>query len=254
MDWINKFYSTTGRWWGPAEYKITKRDYQRAEKIRKYNPNAKTVLELGSSYGNTASVCAEIGFDVTAVELSDRADFSRQYEQKQYKGSLKIIKDDFYRVSLGKRFDVVTYWNGFGIGTDSDQRKLLKRIKNDWLNEKGIALIDIANPIQWIKWAGDKEDKKANSEIGYGYNISEKIDYDPVNNHMYDTWWETDKPDQKITQKIRCYSPVDLQLLLEGTGLSILSLWVGEEEIKINQPYEMNHSLWNTYEYLAVLK
>jgi len=35
MDWIKSFYSKTGKWWGPAEVKITYRDYQRLKIVKR---------------------------------------------------------------------------------------------------------------------------------------------------------------------------------------------------------------------------
>lgn len=133
MDWINKFYSRTGKWWGPAEVReITDRDRQRAASIKKWcGSGKKTVLELGSGYGNTAAATAEAGHDVIAVEISDRADFSEQFTKQKYKGSLKVIKEDFYNLKLDEKVDIVTYWNGFGIGEDSDQQRLLRKTADE---------------------------------------------------------------------------------------------------------------------------
>lgn len=116
---------------------------------------------------------------------------------------------------------MVAYWNGFGIGTDEDQRKLLKKIFDEWLSPDGLALIDIANPFVWASWNGEKEQKPANPEVGYPNNVTQYIEFDPINNRFYDSWWVTEKPEEKFTQDIRCYSPVDLLLLLEGTGLKL---------------------------------
>jgi hypothetical protein len=43
-------------------------------------------------------------------------------------GSLRAIEGDFYETEPPGKFDVVAYFDGFGIGTDEDQRRLLRRI------------------------------------------------------------------------------------------------------------------------------
>jgi len=44
-----------------------------------------------------------------------------------------------YDVDIGGPFDAVCYWDGFGIGDDQDQRRLLRRIAG-WLAPDGRAL------------------------------------------------------------------------------------------------------------------
>lgn len=256
MDWANNFYSTTGTWWGGAESKITDNDHRRAALIQKIcpGPQVKTILELGAGYGSTAAATAMAGYDVVANELSDRIEFSKQFTTQELKGSLRFIKGDFYTADLGQGYDVVTYWNGFGVGSDADQRRLLKRIAREWLKPTSKALIDIGNPFVRASWAGDEEHPDANPELGYPYNVEERTDYDPVQNRFIDTWWRRDKDDQKFTQTIRNYTPADLLLLLEGTGLKLEAIYVNGEAI---DPYSyhigMTSMLKKAQEYLAVL-
>ncbi len=254
MDWIKKFYSTTGKWWGPAESKIDDRDHERVATIKRLSkPSVKSILELGSGYGNTAAACAQEGFNVTAIEISDRVDFAKQYTSQKYKGSLHVIKEDFYKVSFKDKFDVICYWNGFGVGTDDDQRKLLLRMADEWLNKDGCILMDVQNPFVWASWVGEEEHKTACPEEGYNYSISEKFGFDQVNNRFTDTWWETDKPEEKITQDLRCYSPVDILLLIGGTGLKLERIEVEGKEIKINKLNTIDNPLSKASEYLTKL-
>lgn len=244
MDWVKSFYSTTAQWWGPAEAKITERDYKRLEKVKKligYLP--KSVLELGSSYGNTAAVFADAGIDVTAIEVSDRADFATRYAKQKHKGKLIFIKDDFYRVKITQKYDVVCYWNGFGIGIDEDQKKLLKKIAQEWLRPRGSLIMDVQNPYIWEKWDGDKEHKKAKPDEGYDYDIWQEIRYDHAEKRMYDTWWRTDKPEEKYTQSIRCYLPEELKVLAKDCGLKVV--YVEANDHLVN---------WKSHEYLIQLK
>lgn len=253
MDWIKEFYSTTGTWWGPAESQITERDYQRLHILERLcGPGPWRVLELGSSCGATAMVMAQAGHDVVGIEISDRIAFARQYEG-QCGGSPRFVNDDFYHASFDHPFDVVCYWNGFGVGADADQRRLLRRMADEWLADHGIVLVDVANPVRWITWAGDEEQLAAAPDQGYRYDVSQRIDFDPVRNRFIDTWWETNSPERALSQDIRCYAPADFMLLLEGTGLKLDRLEVDGQELRLDARQMSSHPLWTNHEYLAKL-
>ena len=203
------------------------------------------MLELGSGYGTTAAATAAAGHAVTAVEISDRVRFASRFGD-----SVTLINEDFYEVRLGGTFDAVTYWNGFGIGSDADQRRLLRRIAAEWLRPGGVALIDVYNPLVWARWHDDLSHRTPDASRGYAYELHELTTFDPVTNTATDTWWEAGKPDEKISQRLRCYSPADLTLLLEGTGLRLSGITVGED----STASAGERLLADAYEYVAVLR
>lgn len=245
MDWVRDFYSTTGRWWGNVEAKISGRDLRRAALVREYGESSR-ILELGCGYGTTAAAMAQAGHIVTAVEISDRADFARRFE------TFAVMNEDFYAVQLPRHFDVVCYWNGFGIGSDSDQRRLLKKISAEWLRPGGVALIDISNPFVWGQWHGEEVHKPAQS--GYEYELYERTEFDPVTCTAIDTWWQASKPEEKISQYLRCYTPADLSLLLAETGLMLDAITVGEQSFAPSHNPTLASLLREHHEYLAVLR
>ncbi len=250
---MDDFYSKTGNWWGKAEAIITERDHARAALLKQICPDAQKVLELGAGYGNTAAAMADAGLNVTANELSDRIKFAEKFEAKQ-QGSLSFKKGNFYTADVGSGYDAVVYWNGFGIGSDADQRKLLARISKEWLKPTGKALIDVGNPFVRASWAGDREHKDAKPEAGYEHTIDELTDYDPVQNRFTDTWWETGKETEKLTQALRNYTPVDLVLLLESTGLKLDAVYVAGQPLDLKSTHSGNADLLHKeQEYLAVL-
>jgi SAM-dependent methyltransferase len=254
MNWIREFYSRTGQWWGNAESTIGERDYERLATVERLGGTGpKRILDLGSSFGNTAAVMAQAGHEVVGVEISDRIEFVRQHATQPGKGTLRFVKADFYEVTFDDPFDVVCYWNGFGVGTDRDQRTLLRRMADEWLTPDGIVVMDVANPACCIRWAGDEEHLTAAPEQGYHHNVSERTDFDPVRNRFIDTWWETEKPEETLSQHIRCYSPADFLLLLEGTGLRLDVMEVDGEALDLAASTTSSHSLWTKYEYLVKL-
>lgn len=130
-------------------------------------------------------------------------------------------------------YDVVAYWNGFGTGDDKDQRRLLRRVANEWLRPDGIAILDAFNPTWWARLSSEP---KFHDEC----KAWQQTRFDPAFSRFVDAWWPDDGSEAAIEQSIRCYSPVDLTLLLEGTGLRIESLEISELE--------------SAYSYLVVLK
>ena len=235
MDWVKDFYSRTGTWWGPAEARVTDRDHGRVAQVHaRVGDEPKRILELGSGYGTTAAALAGAGHTVTAVELSDRVRFGVGHDR------LTVVKEDFYTVRLDREFDVVCYWNGFGVGSDADQRRLLGRIAAEWLRPGGTALIDVFNPFVWAGWHGEEEHRLPDPAAGYAYELRERVTFDPVTCTATDTWWVADRPDEAISQVLRCYSPADLALLTEGTGLRLTGI--------------VPQTLRDESEYLAVLR
>jgi len=213
QDWGLPFYSQMTEWWGSLY--ISDEDRQRADQIERHcGSGAKVVLELGAGCGGTAAATAAIGHHVVAVEICPaRAGILREHAAQAARGFLHPIEGDFYQVNFDQRFDVVCYWNGFGIGSDADQRRLLRRISAEWLVDGGSVLMNVFNPAWWIRRSGDTERKTR--------RLTQGFDFDPVGSRFVDSWWPHGKPELAVAESIRCYAPVDLALLLEGTGLQL---------------------------------
>jgi len=252
VEWVPGFYSTTGRWWGEAESAITARDHTRAATIaRLVRPAPADVLELGCAYGNSAAAAADAGYRVVGVEISDRIDFAARHLTDR---TMELVRGDFYEVELGRRFDVVVYWNGFGVGSDADQRRLLRRMADEWLRPDGVVLMDVASPFCWASWVGDGDKFDPDPARGFRHRgVAERIDYDPVANRAVDSWWERPEPERVHTQTLRCYAPADFLLLLEGTGLRLDHVEVDGQELVLDASHTTASPLWTANEYLVRL-
>ena len=238
MEWVPEFYSRTGAWWGPAEARVTDEDHRRVAALHRHAGAAPgRVLEIGAGYGATATATARAGHAVTAVEISDRADFAAGLAGDAGPGELTIIKGDFFTVRPEGPFDAVTYWDGFGVGSDADQRRLLRRIARDWLRPGGVALLDVYNPFVWAAWHGDEEERLPRPDVGYAHHLYKRVTFDPVTCVATGTWWDADAPEEKISQRLRCYTPADLELLLEGTGLTLSAVEAGDLRQEENSSY-----------------
>jgi len=215
MEWTHHFYQRQNDLTGIYTGDIQDRHSQKADLIKQHHPTAKTVLELGAGGGQMACASALAGYDVTAIELtSSLANHAQNLANQHHIKNLKLLNDDFYTVALSKKFDVITYWDGFGIGTDNDQIRLLKRCAS-WLKPHGLILMDIMTPWYW---------SQANGQTMTFGEAQRRYDFDAEMCRMLDTWWHTDSPEDKITQSLRCYSPADLRLLLQNTELQVINI------------------------------
>ena len=153
MDWVEAFYTRKSERHGPSG--ILPHHEERAATINRLcGAEPKRVLELGAGAGGSAAATADLGHTVVAIELSPlRAAYAQDLANEPRAGSLTVIHGDFYTTEFDHPFNVVTYWNGFGVGTDADQRRLLTRIRT-WLAPGGVALVDVFSPWRWAREAG----------------------------------------------------------------------------------------------------
>ena len=225
MDWASGFYTTRSSWFGPTGI-FREHRARAAELERLCGPGPKRILELGAGSGGTAAAMADLGHTVVAVELSSvRAAHARDLAKSRQ--NVTVIEADFYAVNLQGPFDVVCYWDGFGVGDDADQRRLLQRVRTEWLAPHGAMLLDVFSPAFWAGRAGQRERLETVSRLVSGevrtvrldVPVLAEYDFDPVSFRFISKWWHEGRREQMISESIRCYAPADLLALLKGTGL-----------------------------------
>lgn len=213
MDWTLEFYTKQNQWSDVYEEPIHDGHRLKAGWIEELvGPGQKRILELGAGGGQVAAAMAELGHEVVAVEQAPTlAAHIQKLATTLPVGQLTVVQGDFYSVAVTGPFDVVCYYDGFGVGSDADQRRLLKRVAA-WLKSSGSALFEIGTP--WY----------AASVDGRGWTVGKaerRYNFDADGCRWLDTWWPIDQPEQAVQQSTRCYSPADLRLLLESTGLQL---------------------------------
>ncbi len=211
MDWALEFYTKQNQWSGVYEEPINDGHRLKAAWIAELTgPGQKRVLELGAGGGQVAAAMADLGHDVIAVEqASTLCAHAQTLAAVERLGQLTVVQASFYEVILDGQFDVICYYDGFGVGSDADQRQLLQRIAG-WLTSTGSTLIEIYTP--WY----------AASVDGRSWTVGQaerRYNFDADGCRWLDTWWPIDYPEQQVQQSLRCYSPADLRMLLEPTGL-----------------------------------
>ena len=246
MDWIEPFYTKRSEWMGPTG--IFDHHRARAASLEHYSgAGKKRILELGAGAGGTAAAMADLGHSVIAVELSPlRAAFARELAQEPRKGSLTVIEGDYYALDFPEQFDLICHWDSFGMGSDADNRRLLRRMAEDWLVPEGCVLMDVFTPWWWIRKAGtvERDEKRG---------LMRRYDFDPIGGRFLDQWWPIGDKSQLITQTVRCYTPADFMLLVEGTGLAVETFAVAENTFQVEESSTMTHALWDEFSYVVKL-
>ncbi len=251
VAWAADFYTRQYDWAGwPARWAakdaaeiaaIARTHVEAVSRLAGREP--KRILELGAGSGFTAAGLAAAGHTVVAVELVEACVESiRNLGGQVEGGSLHVVAGDFYEIDLVGPFDVVCYFDGFGIGSDDDQRRLLHRIQT-WLSPRGCALIDVFAPWYWAKNAGTVGEFPAGSGIYY------EETFDAEGCRMEERMWREGQEHDAVVQSLRCYTPADLRLLLATTDLRLASIEPYED-----QTYGNTLPLMDAMLYLAKLQ
>jgi SAM-dependent methyltransferase len=216
---------------------------------------SKKILDLGTGPGATAAALADVGHNVTAVELSPtRAEYARELARISRAGSLVVSEDDFYTVDLKERFDVVCCWETFGLGTDADQRRLLRRIADEWLKPDGCLLMDVYSPIRPVRDAGTERRLPPLEGVPGSVEMINRCYFNPFQSRWIDEWIPVEEPEKALAQTLRCYTPADFLLLLEGTGLGIKRMEVeGQQLDMLTNNITISSPLMDAWCYLVQL-
>jgi SAM-dependent methyltransferase len=233
--WVKDFYNTANDWWGtdPQGAPVHQQRVKMIERL--CGAGNKRILELGAGSGQSAAALADAGHQVTAVELSSaRAGFARQLAAEPRLGSIQVVEGDFYTVQMDGQYDVICAWETFGLGSDADQRRLLKRISSEWLAPDGFALLDVYYPAMMMRNAGKKSRLNPLPGVPGSVLMDECCHFDFINSRWIDEWVPVEHPENALAQSIRCYTPVDFLLLLEGTALKMDYMEVEGQSLDLN--------------------
>jgi SAM-dependent methyltransferase len=250
MNWVDSFYAKQHEWTGVYGEPIGPEHHERAALIEELGGEPPLrVLELGCGGGQVARAIANRGHTVVAVDLNEDAiEHARRlaagHATAKRPGRMAVLHSDFYTVELEGSFDIVCYFDGFGIGSDEDQRRLLRRIAG-WLVPGGRALIEIYTPWYWAGVAG--------RTMAWA-DTSRRYDYDTAAKRMLDTWWPTNDPSAAVTQSLACYAPDALRTLLEPTGLTLVNVRPGGAYDHDAGVYRESAPLGEAMQYIAVLE
>lgn len=256
LDWVMEFYDHAGVWWG-ADPQDAGTHAARVKIVNRLCGSAPlTILDLGSGGGATAAALADAGHHVTGIEFSlPRAAYTSRLVAQPRSGTLTFLTADFFTVDLPRKFDLITYWDGFGIGTDADQRILLKRIAGEWLEDDGCLLMDVFNPFKAARDCGTEKRLSPLKGVEGSVEMINRHFFDAVTSRWIDEWEPVEHPENTMAQTIRCYSPSDLALLLEGTGLRLTRIEQDGVEVSCeHQKVSREDPVLTDWSYLVLVK
>lgn len=238
MDWAKQFYKEQFLLINQQDevaYNYLQEDVNRIEE--QFGKAFQTVLELGAGDGQLANVMAQRGKDVATIEFVEER---VAYAKSQAQVPMTILCGDFYTIDVSEQFDCVLYIDGFGVGEDADQLRLLHRIHH-WLKDDGYALIDIYEPNYWQ--AAYKEPMRPTNDD----KVYRQYSYDFENNRFIDEWWHQDSKEAKVAQSLKCYSVKEIVALCEQARLSIVGYFPGGavdyEQWTYTEPAALDHCI-----------
>ena len=128
MNWSESFYTRQAEVPGIYTSAIYPFTTTLAARVTAHLGGPRRVLELGSGAGQFAVAAALLGHDVTALERVPLL-VEHTHALSETHGVQPTVKQaDFYTIQLpAAHYHAVCYWDGFGIGSDEDQRRLLRR-------------------------------------------------------------------------------------------------------------------------------
>lgn len=256
QDWVKDFYTQTGIWWGRDPQAAGEHAARMQIIERLCKPAPRRILDLGAGPGRTAAALADEGYDVVGVELNPTdAGYARELLKVPRKGRLEFLEADFYTVSLQEQFDLVTCWQVFGLGSDADQRRLLQRIAREWLAPGGTVLLDVYHPAGPARDAGREWRLPPLAGVPGSVEMIERCHYDPVQGRWIDEWQPVENSENSLAQTLRCYTPADLLLLLEGTSLQLQYVEIAGQAVDVQANRITPSVQWfnSDYNYLAQL-
>lgn len=233
MSWVKEHYTEQSKLVGRAEiHDFHRKHAENLHAMCQEIDDCKRILELGAGACGLAAAMTEYGYDVFAVEFNPTdIELAQKLVKNQNIKNLHIINDDFYTVNFDEKFDFIYYWDGFGVGEDSDQKRLLGRIGREWLSKDGFAIIDVFSPWNWQRNSGKTSTFKAND----GTEWTREIQFDAINSRFRDFLKPKDKIENVLSQTIRLYTMQDFLLLVEGTETKIDSFY-----LNFDRPLELN--------------
>lgn len=242
MNWIKRFYELQYEMMGkPSDIAFQQDRIDVLEKHQMFAP--KNILELGGGFGEFTKMAINKGYRVAMIELIASACAKAQVLFEPFPEHLEIICTDFYTINYKEIFDAVCYWDGFGIGDDEDQIRLLRLIHNA-LKKDGLLFVDVYNPLYWKQLNPLKMTLK-NGEREYNFDDKE--------NKMIDCW-QSKETKHKECQYLKCYLPTDFELLIKGIGFKVLDIIPSGYVDYTQNTYHKTTDILKSMSYTFVLK
>ena len=113
--------------------------------------------------------------------------------------------------------------------------------------------MDVYNPSRPARDAGTEQRLPPLPDVPGPVEMIERCSFDPVHSRWTDERQPAADPDASLARTLRCYSPADFLLLLEGTGLALKRLEVDDQEVLFDDRIVASGPLLAAWTYMAQL-
>ena len=226
-DWFSK-------WFDSKYYHILykNRDQQEAEKFLKnlsklkfFKKNSK-IIDIACGKGRHSLFLAELGYDVTGIDLSKNSiKHAQQFEKKSLKFDIADMRETYKKNSFDISLNLFTSFGYFNNKEDnfSAIKAMSENLKND-----GILIIDFLNSKKVISNLIKTEIKEINE---VQFNISRKVENGFIIKNI-----EVNHDDKKMyyQEKVKTLTKENFSKLLTFAGLQIIDTFGNYKLDKFN--------------------
>lgn len=182
---------------------------------------AMEILDLACGHGRHANRLAELGYDVTGVDISQK--FLEIAKEDARKKGVKVnfVKEDMRKISFKEEFDrIILLFTSFGYFEDDDNFMVLKNVSNA-LKPGGLFCFDTFNRDAFLKNFLPYIVMEKGNDLMIERNTFESITGRVYNRRIViRNGTRKDKP-----FFVRLYNPTEIGDLLSRTGLTIYKIY-----------------------------
>lgn len=183
--------------------------------------NLMQILDLACGHGRYSNRLAELGFNVTGVDITEGFLEIARKEARQKNLNIKYLHQDMRKIKFKEKFDrALLLFTAFGYFDDKTNLKVLQNIARA-LKPEGLLCFDTFNRDAFLK-------------SYLPYIVTEKGDDLMIDIHRYD-----DKTFRLYNKRIiirngkrkdkpffvRLYSPTEIRILLQKAGMRIFTIY-----------------------------
>ncbi|MEO0143488.1 MAG: class I SAM-dependent methyltransferase [candidate division WOR-3 bacterium] len=179
------------------------------------------ILDLACGYGRHANRLAELGHNVTGVDInSDFLEIAKN-EAKEKGLSVEYIMEDMRKISFYEEFDrVLLLFTSFGYFEDNENFLVLKNVANA-LKPNGLFCFDILNRDTFLKNFPPYIVEEKGNDL-----MIDRITFDSTTGRIYNRRiYIRDGKRKDAPFFVRLYNPTEIKELLKRVGLSIQKIY-----------------------------
>ena len=215
-----------------------------------FSLNPVNILDLACGEGTFAIKLAELGYQVTGVDLSEEMLKMARESAKKEGREVKFLREDMREISFSKEYDLVTCWfdSMNYLLSEEDWKRVFKNVRNS-LTEDGVFIFDM-NTLYGlsVEWQNPScyvaQDKKDIFEV-HRKSFDEEHNSAVLNITGFlkenDGWTKFQEKHQEVS-----YPLEKIEKMFSGIGFEKLACW-NNPEVK-SEPDEESGRVWYVLE------